>query len=277
MSRIASLHNKTKAVTDAELPYNPANRVVSAAELRRWLDDYGLCGRAGGDLSLYRTAFVHRSYCTMKNADFEAGNTRCPPGCLPLQEVSYERLEFLGDAVLGMVVAAYLYERYPDRDEGFLSTMRTKIVNGRMLGALAEALGFCPYAILSKQVEETQGRTNYKVGEDVLEAFIGALMVDAGHAAAATWITSVMETHIDFADLICAKTNYKDQLARCMARAGDAPRFFERNVQTSGRTGQRVFDYCVKDAAGAVLASATGETRKQAENAAAKAALAAFA
>jgi ribonuclease-3 len=272
MSRLHHLHNKTKVVAEGELPYNPTNVVVSDAELRRWLDDYGLRGVPAGDANVYRTAFVHRSYCTMKNADFASGNARCPPGCLPLQEVSYERLEFLGDAVLGAVVARYLYERYPDRDEGFLSTMRTKIVNGRSLGRLAEQLGFPRFIIMSKQIEDTQGRSNYKLGEDALEAFIGALSVEAGHAAADAWVTAVMERHIDFVDLVCAKSSHKEQLTRLMLRArGEPPQFFEMDVDARG--GHRVFKYCVKDRAGAVLGIATGETRKQAENEAARVAL----
>ena len=115
------------------------------------------------NINLYRVAFVHKSYCTMKNADFDKSNANCPTDCLPLQDMSYERLEFLGDSLLGMIVTNYLYLRFPDQNEGFLSKIRTKIVNGRMLGYLSEKVGLPKFAIISKQVEESGGRNNYKI------------------------------------------------------------------------------------------------------------------
>lgn len=296
MNRLTSLHNKTQDVPDDELPYNPSNVLLQYEDLRALFDENGLEGISFHNLNLYRNAFVHRSYCTMKNADFDKGNQRCPQGCLPLQEMSYERLEFLGDAILGNIVAHYLIVRYPDQDEGFLSRLRTKIVNGKMLGHLADLVGFPKFAILSKQIEDIQGRKNYKIMEDVFEAFIGAIYMDfqtdeddvelpasvanlatapfmgAGYYVAQAWITSILEKHIDFSDLIQAKTNYKDMLVRFMQQHNsDAPRFYEISVQT--QKGQKVFTYCVKDKAGAVLGTAQGSSKKDAENNAALAAL----
>lgn len=294
--RLNALHNKTKEVSDGDLPFNPNNVLLSEADLAALFAANGLPELPFRNVNVYRNAFVHRSYCTMKNADFEAGNERCPVDCLPLQEMSYERLEYLGDAVLGMIVAKYLYERYPDQNEGFLSKMRTKIVNGKMLGHLAELVGFPRFAILSKQVEEVSGRKNYKIMEDIFEAFIGAILMDfqtdedevrmpegklgkvitplsgAGFYVAESWVTGVMEKYLDFAELIQAKTNYKDMLVRHMNHTlGDAPRFYEVSVNV--RNNVKVFTYCVKDKAGAVLGTASGASKKDAENNAALAAL----
>jgi hypothetical protein len=114
MHRLQSLHNKTKDVSDEELPYNSSNILIQNDDLKEFFKNHGLADIQFNNINLYRNAFVHRSYCTMKNDDFTSGNERCPKNCMPLQEMSYERLEFLGDAILGMVVARYLYERYPD-------------------------------------------------------------------------------------------------------------------------------------------------------------------
>lgn len=291
MSRLNSLHNKTQSVPTEELPYNPSNVLLQPDDLRKFFDENGLQGVHFHNINLYRNAFVHRSYCTMKNDDFDKGNQRCPPDCLPLQEMSYERLEFLGDAILGMVVAHYLIVRYPDQDEGFMSRMRTKIVNGKMLGHLADLVGFPKFAILSRQIEEVQGRQNYKTMEDIFEAFIGAVYMDfqtdadevqgamvaapfmgAGFYVAQTWIISILERFLDFSDLIQSKTNYKDMLVRFMQQhSSDAPRFFE--VSVIMQRGQKVFKYCVKDKKGAILGTATGNSKKDAENNAALAAL----
>ncbi len=295
MNRIQNLHNKTQEVKTEELPYNPNNFLLTEDDLRGLLDKNGLEGVPFHNINLYRNAFVHRSYCTMKNTDFETGNERCPNDCLPLQEMSYERMEFLGDAILGMVVARYLFDRYPDQNEGFLSKMRTKIVNGKMLGHLAGIVGFPRFAIISKQVEDVSGRNNYKIMEDIFEAFIGAIYMDfqraedevtlpghvslrdgpltgSGYHIAEQWIVHILETHLDFAELIQSKTNYKDMLVRYMQHTlQDAPRFCEVGVTV--RNNQKVFEYCVKNKTGSVLGKASGASKKDAENMAAKSAL----
>jgi ribonuclease-3 len=294
MHRLQALHNKTQCIDNNELPYNTTNVLLQHDDLHKLFAAHGLEDVKYNNINLYRNAFIHRSYCTMKNADFTTGNERCPPDCIPLQEMSYERLEFLGDAILGCVVARYLYERYPDQNEGFLSTMRTKLVNGKMLGHLAGLVGFSKFALLSKQIEESNGRQNYKIMEDIFEAFIGAIYMDfqgdadgqtmpphlasvfplsgAGYHIAETWIVTILEKYLDFVELIQARTNYKDMLGKWMQNTfQDAPRFFEVSVES--RNGKNVFTYCVKDRANAVLGTAKGASKKDAENNAAKAAL----
>jgi len=298
MRNLQSLHNKTQEVTEEGLPYNTANVLLQEVDLRKLFDDHGLEHIQFNNINLYRNAFIHRSYCTMKNADFISGNERCPVDCIPLQEMSYERLEFLGDAILGMVVARYLFERYPDQNEGFLSMMRTKIVNGKMLGSLGQKIGFHKFALISKQIEEAQGRTNYKTLEDIFEAFIAAIYLDfqntndmqtmpsylsaliplsgAGFHIAETWIVNILETYLDFVELIQTQTNYKDMLSKYMQNnLQDAPRFYEvnvdkRNIKTSNNS---IFTYCVKDKSGAVIGTAKGTSKKDAENNAALVAL----
>jgi ribonuclease III len=281
MNRLNNLHNKTKQMSTADLPYNPSNLLPQGSDIRSFFDAHGLKDVPIHNLNLYRNAFVHRSYCTMKNQDFDQGNSKCPPGCLPLQEMSYERLEFIGDAILGMVTACYLYQRYPDQNEGFLSKMRTKLVNGRMLGYLSDKIGFPKFVLLSKQVEDVQGRNNYKIMEDVFEAFIGAIYVDneddtaKAYGIAEIWITTIFEKYLDFAELIQSKTNYKDMLSTYMYHTHqDTPRFYEVNVQNENNI--KMFTYSVKDKAGVVLGNGRGMSKKEAENNAAREALAYF-
>ena len=235
MNKITSLHNKTKEIDVLDMPYNEKNIILSLEALSSFLynnginkDDYKI-----NDINLYRTAFVHQSYCTMKNFDFINSNSKCPDNCLPLQDMSYERLEFLGDSILDMVISEYIYERYPDQNEGFLSKMRTKIVNGKMLGFLSNSIGFNKYAIISKQVEDSNGRNNYKIMEDIFEAFIAALFKDSNSDYKLTykWIIYIIENYIDFSDLIVSKTNYKDMLIYHMQHhLQDVPKFLEIEI-----------------------------------------------
>jgi len=287
MKKIESIHNKTKELLNTELPYNKNNILLNENDLRDFFNKNGLENVNYNNINLYRNAFVHKSYCTMKNLDFTASNSKCPDNTLPLQDVSYERLEYLGDAILNFVVANYLYLRFPDQHEGFLSKIRTKIVNGKMLGYLANKIGFNKFAIISKQVEEANGRNNYKIMEDIFEAFIGALFIDfsekvpiqkinplsgIGFYIAELWIISIIENHIDFTDLILQKTNYKDMLITYMQNTYQiAPRFYELDVSTKDNI--KIFKYCVKDVANLVLATAIGYSKKEAENNVSKEAL----
>jgi dsRNA-specific ribonuclease len=96
----------------------------------------------------------------------------------------------------------------------------------------------------------------------------------AGYHVAEQWVVSILEKHIDFADLIQQKTNYKDMLVRYMQHTHqDVPRFFEVNVTSKQNTTCKLFTYCVKDRGGVVLGTASGSSKKDAENMAAKAAL----
>ena len=293
MKRIDNIHNKTKEIDSENLPYNNKNILLHEENLRKLFDDNGLKELKFKNINLYRVAFVHKSYCTMKNIDFNKSNINCPSDCLPLQDISYERLEFLGDSLLGMIVANYLYSRFPDQNEGFLSKIRTKIVNGKMLGYLSDKIGFPKFAIISKQVEESNGRNNYKIMEDIFEAFIGALYLDfqsddddvilpshinilpstgAGYYVVESWIIYIIENYLDFSELIRIKNNYKDMLVSHMQHyLQDVPQFKELSVVT--RDNYKIFTYCVKDRNGTTISTSTGKSKKEAENNAALEAL----
>lgn len=277
MKKINNLHNKTKEIEEEELPYNINNIILSENNLQELFNINGLNDLKFNNINLYRVAFVHKSYCNMKNADFESGNIKCPEGYIPLQISSYERLEFLGDSILGMIIANYLYERFPEQNEGFLSKIRTKIVNGKTLGDLSYKIGFQKYAIISKQVEEANGRNNYKIMEDIFEAFIGALFLDfqinnEGFKIAEKWIINIIEKYIDFSDIIIKKTNYKDILINYMQHnLQDIPRFYELSITT--KNNNKIFNYCIKDRYNSIIATASGLTKKEAENNVSKEAL----
>ena len=293
MKRIDNIHNKTMEIGIENQPYNNKNILLQREDLDNLLNNNGLKDLEVKNINLYRVAFVHKSYCTMKNADFDKSNANCPTDCLPLQDMSYERLEFLGDSLLGMIVTNYLYLRFPDQNEGFLSKIRTKIVNGRMLGYLSEKVGLPKFAIISKQVEESGGRNNYKIMEDIFEAFLGALYLDfqtdtdivslppniritpssgAGYYIVESWIIYIIENYIDFCELIRIKNNYKDMLVSHMLHyLQDVPQFKELNITTKDNV--RIFNYCIKDKNGSIIATSTGNTKKEAENNVSKEAL----
>ena len=259
-----------------QLPYNAKNRLIGNSEIIKILNDYGVTQKYN-DLSLYRKSFIHKSYCTRKNENFIDGNLNCPAGSLPLQEESNERLEFLGDSILGMVIADYLYERYPDENEGFLTKMRSKIVNGKMLASLSAKIGFDKWILISSQIEENEGRKNSNIIEDCFEAFIAAVYLDFGKDGfemAQTWIIGVVEEYIDFSELIKQNHNYKDLLLKYFQQNfGYSPRCYEMSIETNPINNAKIYTMCVKDDKNNVLSIGKGGNKKDAENDSARLAL----
>lgn len=251
-----------------EQPYNDKNLAFPCTALESLLKTYGVTTKQSHDMPLYQTAFVHRSYCTRKNDSVIAGNANCPPNVMHLQGHSYERLEHLGDSVVGLIVASYLYERYPSQDEGFLTRMKVKLVNGVAMASMFKYLDLQKYIVISAQIEAAGGRASDKIHEDVFESFIGALYLDIGFIACREWLVAFYEENIDFADLVVLNSNYKDILIKhCQNELNFSPRFLEMSM-TKGN-----FTVCIKDDKNSIMARGHGTTKKMAENDSAKAAL----
>jgi ribonuclease-3 len=210
-------------------------------------------------------AFINKSYCTRKNENFIDGNTNCPKDCLPLQEESNERLEFLGDAILNITIAAYVFERYPSENEGFLTRMRTKLVNGKMLAWLSEKVGLSKYILISKQIEDNNGRKNLNILEDTFEAFIAAIYQDLGFEKAREWIINVIESNLDFSELIKQNNNYKDMLLKHYQQShGYIPRFYEMSVENINNN--KLYTICIKDKSDNIISIGKGSNKKEGEN-----------
>ena len=257
--------------SDEELPYNPKNYLVTKDDVYEILKGYDIHNTIS-DITIFQKAFVHKSYCTRKNENFITGNINKPEDCLPLQEESNERLEFLGDSILNFTVAQYLFMRYPAENEGFLTKMRTKLVNGKMLAYISEILNLGKFILLSKQIEEGDGRNNSNILEDAFESFVAAIYFDMGIETARDWIINVFEYNLDFSELVRSNTNYKDIMLKYFQQnKGFIPKYFETNVLYEGK--QKKFVLCLKDNKDKILCYGEGKTKKEAENDAAKKAI----
>lgn len=259
---------------NTELPYNKFNKLIQKNDIVKFLCIYDDVN----NINIYRRAFVHKSYCTRKNENFLNGNVNCPPNCLPLQEESNERLEFLGDAILNMVVGLYLFERYPTMNEGFLTTTRTKLVNGEMLASLSKQIRLNEFVLLSTQIESNQGRLNKNILEDTFEAFIGAIFLDweeknnTGFVHCKDWIINVLEEHVDFTDLMTQQKNVKDKLVKyCQHNFQFIPKFYE--IDVTEINGQKIHTVYVKNNMDNIIGIGKGQNKKYAEIDASKKAL----
>lgn len=136
-----------------------------------------------------------------------------PSSAIPLQKESYERLEFLGDSIIHCILAEYLYNRFEDEQEGFMTRLRTKIENGETLSELSQILGLHKYAIISRTIEQNGGREkNINIFEDVLEAFIGALYLETNFKTCKNFFVSLIQKEVDISQLLYKETNFKDTL-----------------------------------------------------------------
>ena len=273
-------------------PWNPRNKKIKAEQVQKIIREYGLQTFKVQNLTLFQNASVHKSYVDRPDLWAEQSDSgepmvmaERPPNCLPLQEADNEELEFIGDSLLGCVVALYLRERYAGQGEGFFTRLRTRIVNNKMLGQLAMKMGFAPWLVISRHVEDVcDGRHNLRILGSMLEAWIGALYLHErgpteqiaatgkGFTAVQTLITTLLEKQVDFSDLIADDTNYKDQLLRWFqAQHHQPPRYKEVDVQ--GPPHDRIFTMGVLDLSGNVIATSTARNKKVAEQEASRLAL----
>ena len=127
-----------------------------------------------------------------------------------------ERLEFLGDAVLGAVVAEYLFKLFPKKDEGFLTQMRSRIVNGQNLFMLSKKFGFD--TLLNSRLTKKEKLSSSAYG-DAFEAFIGAVFMDKGFDVTRKFILNrIIKAHLDINELLQNDTDYKSQFQILMQR-----------------------------------------------------------
>jgi ribonuclease-3 len=199
---------------------------------------------------------------------------------MPLAEADNEAIEFVGDSLLGCVISLYLHERYPDQDEGFLTRLRTRLVNNKQLGELALKIGFQRWIVLSRHVEDVcNGRHNLRILGSMLEAWTGAMYLDlveqnAGLAfvRVKTWLINLFENQVDFVALISEDNNFKDQLLKYYQATYHSPPKY-KEVMVEGPLHDRTFTMGVLAPNGDVIATAVARNKKVAEQEASRRAL----
>lgn len=184
-------------------------------------------------------------------------------------EADYERLEFLGDRVLGLVVATWLYELFPGEPEGKLSRRLNSVVSGETCAEVGRALGVGAYVILGKQARDDGAADSDNVLGDVVESLIGALYLEAGLAGATSFIRRVWGERVTMQDK--APHHPKSQLQEWAAANDRRPPVY----QLAGRAGpHHAPRFTVEvEIKGMGSAIAEGLSKQEAETAAAKALL----
>ena len=231
-----------------------AERAARDARTRSAIE--GLIGQSVGDLDLYRQALRHRSALRGQKDSHLYSN---------------ERLEFLGDAVLGLVVGAHLYRAFPDGDEGVLSRLRSRLVSGTALAARADDIGLGSLLQMSAEMRQQGGERHATLLADAFEAVIGALYLDLGLEAAAAFVHAAAIDGRDLGTMAVETDNYKSALLEHAQGAGWAQPSYVV-VGETGASHARTFTIEVA-LRGEVYGSGQASSKKQAEQIAAREAL----
>ena len=180
-------------------------------------------------------------------------------------ELSYERLEFLGDSVVGLIVAEEAFNRYHDIDEGGLTRIKIALVSGTSLACVAEELGLAECIIFGSSEAGTGRRGLHSALENVYEAITAAVYLDGGLPAARTWVLDTLGPHLS-EEHAFSPENPKSTLQELLQAHGTAPTY--TIVAEDGPPHDRTF-YAQARIGGAVLGSGNGRSKKEAEAAAA--------
>ncbi|MCA9365264.1 ribonuclease III [Candidatus Kaiserbacteria bacterium] len=206
------------------------------------------------NVALLKSAITHRSYLNEhREANWDHN----------------ERLEFLGDAVLELVVTDFLFNKYEDKPEGELTAIRAALVNTNSLSSASEALGVNKFLLMSKGESKDEGRARQYILANVLEAFIGAIYMDQGYDAAQTFIAGQLFKHTE---RIVSKRLWQDPKSRfqelSQEHASITPTY--ETVSQEGPDHDRVFTVGVF-LRHEKIAEGTGRSKQEAEQKAAEA------
>ena len=213
-------------------------------------------GVSFSDTSLLEQALIHSSYCNEN------------PGFAP---ESNERLEFLGDAVLGFIVAEKLYQEYPDLPEGEMTKFRSALVRGETLASVAKSIGLGDYLYLGKGEEASGGNSKQANLESALEAVIAAVFLSLGLDVVRKLILRLLDKELLAVTMRGNEVNYKSQLQECLQSGKQLPPAY-RLIESTGPDHDRVFTAEVV-AGDIVLGRGSGKSKKMAETEAARIAL----
>jgi ribonuclease-3 len=311
---------KTKTIEDVgennliKYILNEKNRIITKDYIKNTLYNYGI-DYTPKDMKLFEIAMTHPSYIIKDWTDMKnfkmifmninvlGGDTLTPitkeqiHSAVPLGTISYERLEFLGDSILRLIITDYLILRYHEMQEGQLTKLRSQIENGTCLAEMTRKIGLNKYVLISRNHELMRGREkNEKIQCDIFEAFIASLYLDAcnisydelgksielilkskatGYQKCYDFVVGLIEDEIDLTKLLETDTNYKDKLLQHYHELnwGDPTYGLMDTIVDNNKMGKKYFKMYVRDNDKNIIGIGFGTSKQKGEKIAAKRAL----
>ena len=245
---------------DRFIPYKiEDNHPLITAGLSEKTTDYlqSLVGALGINLPIYLTALTHRSVVH-------------DPATSSIIE-SNQRLEFLGDSVLDLLISEYLFKRFPENAEGELSSNRAKIVNRKSLAGFARSIGLGDYLLIGDSADERKIRNSESALADAFESLIGAIYLDRGIHEASDFISRHIIEHVNFTTIVSAEHNYKSRLIE-YTQSNHLPPPVYSVITEAGAEHEKTFTIGVS-CTDHFLGKGTAQRKKDAEQLAAKEAM----
>lgn len=234
--------------------YNSENILLTKNDLFSILDKSGMDYSKiknkiqSMDISEFQIAFNHKSYCMYNIKISSELKEESATWKIPLQKVSNERYEFLGDSVIDLIIANYMFDRYPKEKEGFMTKLRTKLVCTKTLAKLSSYLNLTKFIVMSKYVEDMcEGRDNQKLLENCFESFVGVTYKLFGFEFCNDFILALIENIdlIDIGDLIENDDNYKEQLLKYSHKHFEGRNPVYKQLAVEGQSNHAIFTMCV--------------------------------
>jgi len=233
--------------TDEELPPEQEKRIQKLE---------GIIGTSIDNPFIYIRALRHRS--TLVDDEFSSID-------------SYERLEFLGDAVLDLIVTEIIFDLFPNENEGFLTKLRAKLVKGNTLAMYAEELELNNLMLLGERVRGQGIEQSKSVLSDLFEALVGALYLDLGYEPTSKFVRQVIEQYVDFDQIVNTLDNYKSLLLEfAQAEQMEIPTYTVISEEGPGHDKTFGVEVYVDEKP---MAQGKGKSKKEAEQQAARKAL----
>ena len=173
------------------------------------------------NIQVYQNAFMHKSFSIVDPDNSDSDNYSVINHSSNKKE-NNEVLELLGDKVIDFITIEYLIDTYKGKNEGFLTKLKSKLVNKHSLSNLANKLNFKKFILISSHIERISGRSNERLSEDLFEAFMAALYLDQNRnfEICKQFLLGIYFEFINFDELINVNTNFKDSLLRLFQANG---------------------------------------------------------
>lgn len=234
---------------------NPMNKLITKPIISTIMKRYNINTPPSYDIKTFVTALTHESYVDKMGCKLPKNKSKDAPttdlnineklikaNSIKLMKTSNTRLKFLGDSVISLIYAEFIFLKYitTAKDQNFLSTLRSKLVDERLLNDMANEIGIVEYMLISSNIELLHNRENIKMSAASFKAFIGAVYLEMGIIKAQQLLLAILDTHYDYDDIVDTDTNYKFNVMVLFKKHKlGRPVFF--SVEESGPMHNRLF------------------------------------
>jgi len=228
---------------------NISNHFLTKIDIEDFYSKYGINTEID-NIALYQEAFIHNSICNKGN---------------------YQRLEFFGDSIINMLVTEYLYNKFPDYNEGQLTKIKSEIVSTKNLSIISKKLNFNKFVIYTVNMEfKFNGRDNDKIIGDIFESFIAACYIDKGFEITKNYFYNILNKEININNLVKSNnTNYKGIISIHYQKISNTtPKYIIKNE--SGPSHKKIYSIELIDNNNIVIGNGEDSTKRGAEMLAAK-------